>query len=153
MNRGANSRNVVVCWTSFVRSGLPFTNSTRSRDSAQRCAALFDAVGALRRSRSTVPSGSAIRMSTSHPPSIYGRTVTLIALLLWRERVFLVEPVYQVGPAHKHASADARHAGELIALDHGVDRTPTRAQQQRRFVDRQQNWQRVWRTGFHNARA
>src|SRR4051794_38233834 len=110
MNRGANSRNVVVCWTSLARSGFPLTSSTRSRDSAQRCAALLDAVGAFRRSRSTLPSGNVTRISTSHPPSTYGRTVTLIALLLQRERAFLVKPVYQLARSHEDAATDTRYA-------------------------------------------
>ena len=60
--------------------GLPWTSSTRSRDSAHFCAACLLDAAAFLRSRITLPSGSWTLMSTSQPPFTYGRTVTLIAV-------------------------------------------------------------------------
>src|SRR4051794_5968462 len=77
MKRGWNSSSVGISF----RSGLqPCRTRKLARSSPQRFAAAFDGHGALRRSRYTVPSTSRTCTSTSHPPRLYGRTFTLIAL-------------------------------------------------------------------------
>jgi hypothetical protein len=62
------------------RLRLSVRQSTRSRASAQRCAADVLSVGAFFRSRINEPSGSTRRMSASQPRLMDGRIVTLIAV-------------------------------------------------------------------------
>src|SRR5258706_8706508 len=77
MKRGLNSSTVGISF----RSGLqPCRTRKLARSSPQRFDGAFDGHGAFRRSRYTVPSTSRTCTSTSHPPRLYGRTFTLIAL-------------------------------------------------------------------------
>src|SRR5713101_1524138 len=77
MKRVLNSSSVGISF----RSGLqPCRTRKFARSSPQRFDAALDGHGALRRSRNTVPSTSRTCTSTSHPPRLYGRTFTLIAL-------------------------------------------------------------------------
>src|SRR2546421_7928046 len=76
MKRALNSSSVGISF----RSGLqPCRTRKLARSSPQRFAAAFDGHGAFRRSRYIVPSTSRTCTSTSHPPRLYGRTLTLIA--------------------------------------------------------------------------
>ena len=77
-------------------------------------------------------------MSTSHPPFTYGRTVTLIAVLLQRWRALLLEAVQQIVGAEQNAPAQANHARQLPPFDHCVHRAASGAEQVGRIVDREQ---------------
>src|SRR3954469_14658443 len=77
MKRFLNSSTVGISF----RSGLqPCRTRKFALSSPQRLDAALDGHGALRRSRYIVPSTSRTCTSTSHPPRLYGRTFTLIAL-------------------------------------------------------------------------
>jgi hypothetical protein len=140
-NRQAKSFNVgICCVASFCTGlGLPWTSSTRSRASAHFCAAsLLDAEDFLR-SRTTLPSGSWTRMSTSHPPFTYGRTVTLIAVTPSAMARASGRASLANRRSEQDTAAQPDNARQLARFDHCVHSAASGAEQVGRVVDREQH--------------